>query len=201
MKISLHIDADNAEEMMAALALFHGAHKEHLDSWVHEPKDDIVQYPDLDTKPEPTVSTGIADKIEESLQKREQAAPVQVQEEVPQQAAEPAPEKPKRGRKAKAPTVDETLQEALEEGKKQAAPATANGHDVSRQDLLDVFSEYVTKFGVSFGYGDISTLLQKTFGENVRKASDVPDTGLGKAYAAIKAALEENPFNRKRDYA
>ena len=77
-----------------------------------------------------------------------------------------------------------------------------NGKDVSRQDLLDAFSEYVQQYGVSFGYTDISKLLQKHLGDGVRKASDVPEAAAAGGHRrAIKAAIAENPFNRKRDYA
>ena len=119
--------------------------------------------------------------------------------EVEKPAETPA-EKPRRGRKPKAQPVDEApvvaqpAEPAIELPKQPEEAYT-------RQDLLDVFSEYVQRYGVSFGYTDISSLLQKHVGDGIRKASDVPDAALGTAIAAISAALHDNPFNRKRDYA
>jgi len=201
MKISVQLEATSADELLEFFAAFH---VKHLDSWAHEPKsDEIAQYPKLDTEPEQEDATTAAPEP------TVEATPTQPQESVPQQAAEPAPEKPTRTRKAKPPSVDETLQEALEEGKKQAAPVEpekpapvkTNGKDVSRQDLLDTFSEYVAQYGVSFGYTDISKLLQTHLGEDVRKASDVPEASLAAAIDVVTKAIKENPFNRKRDYA
>jgi hypothetical protein len=130
------------------------------------------------------------------------AAPLPVPEEQPPVAAE-APVKARRGRPRKE-TPAEPVASVEPAVAAQPAPTPApsgNGSSVSRQDLLDVFAEYVQRYGANFGYTDISGLLQKHLGEGVRKASDVPETSLGQAIAAIKAAILENPFNRKRDYA
>lgn len=115
---------------------------------------------------------------------------------------EPA-EKPKRGRKPKMAPVTEEPEDEPTEAPVAApeAPKTNGKETVSRQDLLDVFAEYVQRYSANYGYTDISNLLQQNFGGNVRKASDVPEDMLGKAVAAIRAAITDNPFNRKRDYA
>ena len=134
------------------------------------------------------------------------AAPLPVPEEQPPVAAE-APVKAKRGRPPKVQPVETVIPgaevPASAPAPVQAAPVqTGNGTGAAtRQDLLDVFAEYVQRYGANFGYTDISGLLQKHLGEGVRKASDVPETSLGQAIAAIRAAILENPFNRKRDYA
>jgi hypothetical protein len=178
MKISLHIEADTAEEMAAALAVFH----------VKQLSADEI---------------GLARKafVEQ------EPAPVAVSPVPPQ--ATPEPESPKtepsealkqpvdtkkRGRPFKAAPV--------EEAPVAAQPPKTNGKEaISRQDLLDVFAEYVQRYSANYGYTDISNLLQQNFGGAVRKASDVLDTQLPAAVAAIKAAIIDNPFNRKRDYA
>jgi hypothetical protein len=213
MKISVQLEASSPEELQAFFAMFH-VERQSVSSG------EIAQYPKLDTEPEseklpleevqqPTPAERVAMAQALTAERMAEVTPTQPQESVPQQAAEPAQEKPKRTRKAKPPTVDETLQEALEEGKKQAAPVEpekpapvkTNGKDVSRQDLLDTFSEYVAQYGVSFGYTDISKLLQTHLGEDVRKASDVPEASLAAAIDVVTKAIKENPFNRKRDYA
>jgi hypothetical protein len=194
MKISLHIEADTAEEMAAALAVFH-------------------------------VKQLSADEIglarEDALFRQRKAfveqepAPVAVSPVPPQ--ATPEPESPKiepsealkqpvdtkkRGRPFKAVPVEEAPVEAPVAPPVAAQPPKTNGKEaISRQDLLDVFAEYVQRYSANYGYTDISNLLQQNFGGAVRKASDVLDTQLPAAVAAIKAAIIDNPFNRKRDYA
>jgi hypothetical protein len=135
----------------------------------------------------------------------------------------PPPVKPKRGRPAKTapvepaeatqpavtpqpvPPVEEPVSAVVETAaaaKVKTMPhAQPENGAASRQDLLDAFSEYVQRYGASFGFSDISQLLQKNLGDGVRKASDVPEEKLSVAIGAIKTAIADNPFNRKRDYA
>ena len=215
MKISLHIEADTPEEFDKALnsivkfdilaaALQDRSESEPAPPWTDRA---ISQQPKPHTKPvEPEKEHPAHPEHPEHPEK-----PAKSEPRTEPLAAE-APVKAKRGRpaKAKAKPVDEGLTvipvaEVLASAPApvQAAPVqTGNGTGAAtRQDLLDVFAEYVQRYGANFGYTDISGLLQKHIGEGVRKASDVPETSLGQAIAAIKAAILENPFNRKRDYA
>jgi hypothetical protein len=127
--------------------------------------------------------------------------------------AEKPVEAKKRGRPAKAKSVEEAPVEApaatvtpqplppeISIQPTKAAPPKKE-EPLSRQDLLDVFAEYVQRYGANFGYTDISNLLQQHLGDGVRKASDVPEDALPVAIGAIRTAINDNPFNRKRDYA
>jgi outer membrane biosynthesis protein TonB len=203
MKISLHIEADTAAEFQQALDVLHAARATNLaaglikEGW--NPAVSAQQEP-KPAKPAPIPMPAPAPA--------EPPAPTPVPEEQPPVAAE-APVKARRGRPRKETPAEETTTPAETAtvppvtAPVQAATApSGNGTGAAtRQDLLDVFAEYVQRYGANFGYTDISGLLQKHIGEGVRKASDVPETSLGQAIAAIRAAILENPFNRKRDYA
>jgi hypothetical protein len=136
--------------------------------------------------------------------------------EQPVAAAPQEPAQPRRGRPRKEKPVAETaavadVAEPEAEPQPEPAPvktkpkpmphAQPENGAATRQDLLDAFSEYVQRYGASFGFSDISSLLQKNLGDGVRKASDVPEDKLPVAIGAIKSAINDNPFNRKRDYA
>jgi hypothetical protein len=189
MKISLHIEADSAEEMTAALAVFH----------VNQ-----LSAEELEAK-EVLLNAEIAEMMAAKAARVAQQEPKPVEPE-PAPAPEPEPEKPAepavaaakpRGRPRIVPTVEAPVEAPKPAPKPKAEPIEV----VSRQDLLDVFAEYVQRYSANFGYTDISNLLQQHLGDGVRKASDVPDTMLPVAINAIKAAIIDNPFNRKRDYA
>jgi hypothetical protein len=213
-KISVHLEADSAEEFQALLQAFHvkPAEREHF--WKDE----------LEPAPKPgevfTAPGGPYELAQPGVEIEQPAA----------EAKEPA--QPRRGRPRKEKTVEPVGPAAepavgvvlpepgvVHEGghaeeaapKAEAAPAPVKPKPMphalpengaaTRQDLLDAFSEYVQRYGASFGFSDISQLLQKNLGDGVRKASDVPEDKLPVAIGAIKSAINDNPFNRKRDYA
>jgi hypothetical protein len=196
-KISVQLEADSAEEFQALLAAFH-------------------------VKPaEQQVSTRTTEEALEPVTVRvpepeaEQPAVAEAKEPAQPRRGRPRKEKPAEPAAGAAASVDLPVAETLPgsvEPEPEAAPepvkpakAAPKAKEpeivVSRQDLLDAFSEYVQRYGASFGFSDISQLLQKNLGDGVRKASDVPEAQLQVAIGAIKTAIADNPFNRKRDYA
>ena len=191
-KISVQLEADSPEEFRALLAAFQP-------SWVVAPVAAVTPG---------EVEDALADYHSHAAPEAEQPAA---------EAKEPA--QPRRGRPRKekpAPADEAPVEQAVAEQEAQPEPVKAepvkakpkamphaqpeNGA-ATRQDLLDAFSEYVQRYGASFGFSDISSLLQKNLGDGVRKASDVPEAQLQVAIGAIKTAIADNPFNRKRDYA
>jgi len=193
-KISVQLEADSAEEFMELIEAF--------------------KRQDFNRTTAPAFAPYAKHAETVAPQPEEQQEP-----ESPPEAVAPveAPVKPKRGRPAKAAPVEpEAAVEPAEaepvvepepepepvKAKPKAMPhAQPENGAASRQDLLDAFSEYVQRYGASFGFSDISSLLQKNLGDGVRKASDVPEEKLSVAIGAIKTAIADNPFNRKRDYA
>jgi hypothetical protein len=186
MKISVQFEADSIEEAQAFFSMFHKQEAVPVEARVvSQPLEaesaplttlvqDVTQSPVI---PEPKIEAPIA--------------PTK-----PEPVAVKPPEKPARGRPAKKAVEPQPKPEAAVE---PALVEHSNG--VSRKDLLDVFSEYIQRYGANFGYADVSKLLQQNLGDGVRKASDVPDSALGMAISAIKTAITDNPFNRKVDYA
>jgi len=196
-KISVHLEADSPEEFRALLAAFQ-----------------------LQATPPPPPAQG--DDLTRMYEGVSRIAAKIIAEEPVETPAEPM--KPKRGRPFKTVPVEPEPPVAVQPGPEVAQPAAEvvaapevaapkpakpkamphaqpeNGA-ATRQDLLDAFSEYVQRYGASFGFSDISSLLQKNLGDGVRKASDVPEDKLPVAIGAIKTAIADNPFNRKRDYA
>jgi outer membrane biosynthesis protein TonB len=213
-KISVHLEADTAEEFASLLLVFHVKHLE-----------DIVYQREREDEADLLTKQAVSDVLYAQPKKPEPVSTRTVEEtpepvtvRVPEPAAE-APVKSKRGRpfktapvepaEAAQPAVTPQPVPAVEEpvpAVVKAAPAPKVKEPTiesvaSRQDLLDVFSEYVQRYGASFGFSDISQLLQKHLGDGVRKASDVTEDKLSVAIGAIKTAIADNPFNRKRDYA
>jgi len=219
-KISVHLEADSAEEFRALLAAFQFKQVQPQAA----PEPDRAAGPKKEAL-NPVLTTSIQDVTLEASQGPSEA------EQPATEAKEPA--QPRRGRPRKEKTAEragDTAGEAAgvvlpvpgvvhEDGqaKAEAAPeakpepvkakpkpmphAQPENGAATRQDLLDAFSEYVQRYGASFGFSDISQLLQKNLGDGVRKASDVPEDKLPVAIGAIKSAINDNPFNRKRDYA
>lgn len=229
-KISVHLEADSAEEFQALLAAF------QLQATPPAPAqgDDLTRMYEGVSR---IAAKIIAEEPAGTRTTEEAPDPVTVrvpepEVEQPVAAAPQEPAQPRRGRprkeKAEKPVgpaaepavgvvlpvpgvVHEGGQTEEAAPKAEAAPAPVkpkimphakpeNGA-ATRQDLLDAFSEYVQRYGASFGFSDISQLLQKNLGDGVRKASDVPEDKLPVAIGAIKTAIADNPFNRKRDYA
>ena len=207
-KISVHLECDTPEEFRALLTAFHVELPERWDSWKHEPKGDGKPVNKVYAS-EPEVSQGPSEA--------EGPAPAETAKEPAQpRRGRPRKEKPVEPAAGEAAGVDlpvaGTLPGSVEpepeakpepvKAKPKAMPhAQPENGAASRQDLLDAFSEYVQRYGASFGFSDISQLLQKNLGDGVRKASDVPEEKLSVAIGAIKTAIADNPFNRKRDYA
>lgn len=200
MKISVQFEANSPEELQAILAAFHV--KPAI----------IEQYPQLDddrdldelvkdlraarTPAEPTV-------VREAERAESEVLTPLIQEpetvHAPEPVAAEAPVKAKRGRKPKMqPVQDDDAEPEQEAVIEVQQPEPVSGP--SRTDLSATFNEYIRQYG-HFGFNDVSTLLQNTFGENVRKASDVSDENLAKAISVVKQAVVENPFNRKTAYA
>jgi len=200
-KISVHLEADTAEEFASLLLVFHVKHLE-----------DIVYQREREDEAELIRRKEVSDVLYAQPVRAPEPEPEPEVEQPAAEAKEPA--QPRRGRPRKEkpaeaaeapvePAVAE--QEATPEPVKAKPKATPHAQPengaASRQDLLDAFSEYVQRYGASFGFSDISSLLQKNLGDGVRKASDVPEDKLSVAIGAIKTAIADNPFNRKRDYA
>jgi hypothetical protein len=209
MKISVHIEADSAEELQAALAAFH---VKGVDETPQIPLESIIKDVPVASMPLTDTPLTAQDVATESYVKRtEEGIAAQVvpldeiktltekPESVAKAPVEPKPtEKPARGRPGRKTAEPAPVAEA------PVAPQKAPVEPIqmlTRKDLLDVFSEYVARYGVAFGYNDVSALLQQHFGNGVRKASDVADKDLASAIRTIKSAINDNPFNRKRDYA
>lgn len=119
----------------------------------------------------------------------EQTPPVAMQQQ-PVEAKKRAP----RTRKAAPPPPPEKPAEVV---------PTANGNgaaiaSATKDDLMNIFRDYVQRYGTNAGYADVSKILQQTFGDSVRKASDVSEEHYGKAVLVVRQAIETNPFNRKR---
>lgn len=192
MKISVQFEAHSPQEYDHILATLSGPGR----SMFH------VKHSDEEVPVEPVKGTEaeIPAPVVPPVEAKEPEKPTEIEPPV----IEPKIEKPKRGR-PKAPVqqpVTEAPVTVHAEPAKQPDPALADhANGVSRKDLLDVFSEYVQRYGANFGYTDVSKLLQQHIGDGVRKASDVPDGALATAIKAIKTAITENPFNRKVDYA
>jgi hypothetical protein len=200
-KISVQLEADSAEEFRALLSALYAT--------VPMTGVPAGQAAMQSLSPQESVSTRTVEEAPE---------PVTVRVPEAEQPAAEAPVKAKRGRPAKTAPVEPeaAVEPAAAEPVAEPEPVKAepvkakpktmphaqpeNGA-ASRQDLLDAFSEYVQRYGASFGFSDISSLLQKNLGDGVRKASDVPEEKLSVAIGAIKTAIADNPFNRKRDYA
>jgi len=209
MKISVHIEADSAEELQHFFETFQVKQpaspvalaeavsqtmREH--GWVEGSSATRLFVPSEPVK-------GTAEPVSAPVVPPE---PVKAVEKEPEPVVEaPAsvePQKPARGRPAKkAPEAEKPVEVPVAPVLAAAKTVAAVTNGVTRQDLLDVFSEYVQRYGANFGYTDVSKLLQQNLGDGVRKASDVPETALKTAIAAIRSAITENPFNRKVDYA
>ena len=193
MKISVQFEADSADDYDRIIAALSGPGRSLFH--VNQPVEVAVTEP-------PVVSQDAVSPVPQQATPEPESPQIE-----PSEVEKPAkrtrgPNKPKM-----APIVEEPEDEPMEVAppvlKTPVGPAPKIEVQpvASRQDLLDVFSEYVQRYGINFGYTDISNLLQKNLGDGVRKASDVPDEALSKAVVAIRAAINDNPFNRKRDYA
>lgn len=188
MKISVHLEADSPEELRHFFDVFHVKQFEAPEVVRTEIAPLTIKSAELPT----TEKIPEIKPVEPVKETPEDISTVDVPAVTEQPVVTPA----KRGRKPKAP---EPVTEAPAKPRDPALADHVNG--VSRKDLLDVFSEYVQRYGANFGYTDVSKLLQQHIGDGVRKASDVPDNALSAAIKAIKAAIIDNPFNRKVDYA
>jgi hypothetical protein len=211
-KISVHLEADSAEEFRALLsALYATVPMTGVTSRRVTPDEKpLIKVPPVEDfappKPEeqqePEVSQGPSEAEQPAAEAKEPAQPrrgrprKEKPAETPAEPAEAAAVEP-------APEAPAVADPAAVKVKAEKAKEQAKNPEivVSRQDLLDAFSEYVQRYGASFGFSDISSLLQKNLGDGVRKASDVPEEKLPVAIDAIKTAIADNPFNRKRDYA
>lgn len=79
----------------------------------------------------------------------------------------------------------------------EAKPAT-------RDDLLGAMKAYARKYDgtdsdpakMTATMSDMPKIFQHVFGPGIEKQSQVPDPRLGEAVAAVRAAIDENPFGR-----
>lgn len=172
MKISVHIEADSAEDFREAIAALGVA---TLSGTPTPPVEEAIRSLIQDVVP---VETPLMAAIEELPATVEEAVPVPVAKSKrgPRKAA---------GNGAKAAPIEAPLTVPHE-----PAPGV-------RQDLLDAAQTYVLRYGYNFASKDIPELFQKHIGKEFRKVSEVPDTHLGEAIKLVRLAVAENPYNRR----
>jgi hypothetical protein len=187
MKISVHIEADSAEEYRAAVAALQG-------SPLNIPEETLPPLKDVISKVEIATTPLIEEVVRESL--KAESAPLTTLIPDDTQSSKPV-EKPKRApRKASgngakaAPVEPEPLPAPSEPTPDAPAPGV-------RQDLLDAAQDYVLHYGYNFASKDIPELFQKHLGPDVRKLSEVAEADLGIAIKLVRQALVENPYNRR----
>ena len=203
-KISVQLEADSAEEFMELIEAFKRRDFNRVTAPAFKPyaKHTEPTTPQPEEQQEPEASQGPSEA--------EGPASIPLEQlRAPKRRGRPAKAAPVEPVEATQPTVgpqpvdavEEPVPEPVKTKPKTMPHAKPENGAATRQDLLDAFSEYVQRYGASFGFSDISSLLQKNLGDGVRKASDVPEEKLQVAIGAIKTAIADNPFNRKRDYA
>jgi hypothetical protein len=201
MKISVQFEADSIEEAQAFFSMFHVNQSEPIEA----PAKSLRPIPfaeaiadvgseKLDALVKEEAAQEEAIRAEEIIEELKVEAPVKVEPPVIKtpRGRPPKISVPKEAPKAEAP---------VQPPKPAEKPIRVKEPVATRQDLLDVFAQYVQRYGMNFGSLDISALLQQKFGDGVRRASDVSEADLPVAIGAIKQALSDNPFNRKVDYA
>lgn len=194
MKISLHAEFDSAEEYSA-----------FVDMLIARPVNvrpfttaAVIQELEATPKPKPE------DKPQPPTEPDEPQPAAVVAEAPPAPAEAPVEAKKGRGRPRKAQPAETSAAAAAAPAATapvQAPPAAANGPAMTespREVLGNVFGAYVRRYGTGVGYTDVSKLLTENFGAGVRKQSDLNDEQLPKAIAVVSAAIESNPFQRRR---
>jgi outer membrane biosynthesis protein TonB len=192
MKISVQFEADSAEEYDRVLEVLTGPGR----SMFHvKPAAELVAQ---ETQPTPAPKPApVTQPIPQPEPKVEE--PIEpTKPEQPEEPLSPSVVKGKRGRPKKAQPIIETPAEIVATVVNGPVATQPAQDTVVRQDLLDTFNAYVQRYGYNFGYTDVSKLLQQTFGDDVKKSSDVTDADIGKAIAVVRAAINDNPFNRRR---
>ena len=203
MKISLHIEAESAEEFHLALESLRTSAVAPMVETKEEMRErlrprsvvEVIRTLEEEHAPvEPPVAVEAAP---------EPAAEAQVEEPVveaaapaPAPAAEPA-ERKRRGRKATPAPLDERAPEVA------PAPAATKSNGgmvapVTRDDFNAACRAYVHAYGLNFAQVDAPRLLQPAFGEQIRRSADVEDKDLARAIDIMNEAIKANPFSRKR---
>lgn len=197
MKISFVIESDNMEEFHRALVLLGQSAGPTPTATLHKAAAVVAELEAAQPpkpKPVPTEPKPVPTEPDEP-------EPAAVVAEAPPAPAEaPVEAKKGRGRPRKAP-VAETGAAPVAVAPVAAPPAPVNGPTVGetpREALGHVFGAYVRRYGTGVGYSDVSKILTDTFGPGIRKQSDLPDEHLPKAIAVVAAAIESNPFQRRR---
>jgi hypothetical protein len=197
-KISLHVEADSADEYLTILThiIPLAVVARHKNDWA-EPFKDVEAK--SDDAPVVEVHEMTAEETTEAVAQEDavEAEKVALQESVDKKPRKPrGPNKPK-----KTPVTEDAPEEVEHVGTVAVAEEQGNGEVLTRMDLGDTIAGYVRKYGINFAQTDVSKMLQDMFGADVRKKSDVPDDqkSLKQAIATITQATIDNPYNRKVD--
>jgi hypothetical protein len=191
MRISVHIEADSAEDYRAAVTALQGQIlKESL-----PPLKEVIS--GVEIAATPVLEQIAKEHVPATAAEFPVGTPAAV--EAPPEPAEKPVEKPKRaprkasGNGAKAAPVEPEPRPVPSEPA-QDEPVPVPG---VRQDLLDAAQDYVLHYGYNFASKDIPELFQKHLGPDIRKLSEVAEADLGIAIKLVRQALAENPYNRR----
>ena len=92
-------------------------------------------------------------------------------------------------------------QDAADEAAETAAAKAETGNKLTHDDVRNALGAYVKAYGMPAAQEDGPKVITLMFGEGKSKVSDIPDTqeDLAKAVAGIKEMTTKNPYSRAAD--